>query len=456
MRTCFGILLVVLLGIAVPAAAGVSFTCEAADQGAVTGLGVLSVFHVNVHNTGSVPDTYTVTVARAMPEAWSCSLCQGGVCYPPYVQQITFSVAAGAAAIVDVDVAPLVAEGSGAANLTVTSQGDAAQSQTLTFQVVTAGVQILLVDGDGGSALEDYFTPALQASTADWARWSRHVSGALTAPELAGFVGVIWFGSGMTPALDDADRGALAYYVQHGGSLLLCGQGVARQACDPASPWYSAGAAAWFQFVLGAGWAGPAAGATSVAALPQSPCARTLVAALNGAGGAGNSTAPDALSAAGSGLPAQQYGTGAVAAVAATYGSGRSLLCGYAVESLGPPAARDGFLLAFVNWARGLPTAVDPLPPLAWRREPQAAPNPFNPSTTIRFEVGAKEPVAVEVCDLRGRIVRRLLDGGAAGGAVAVTWDGRGDDGRTMPAGVYVARVVAGRQVRTIKLVLVK
>ena len=62
----------------------------------------------------------------------------------------------------------------------------------------------------------------------------------------------------------------------------------------------------------------------------------------------------------------------------------------------------------------------------------------------------------MEVCDLRGRIVRRLLDGGAAGGAVAVTWDGRGDDGRTMPAGVYVARVVAGRQVRTIKLVLVK
>ena len=49
----------------------------------------------------------------------------------------------------------------------------------------------------------------------------------------------------LAPALDDGDRSALAYYVQHGGTLLLCGQDLAWQACSPASPWYSAQAAAW-------------------------------------------------------------------------------------------------------------------------------------------------------------------------------------------------------------------
>jgi hypothetical protein len=292
------------------------------------------------------------------------------------------------------------------------------------------------------------------------------VSGALTATDLSGFAGVIWCAAGLAPALVDADRAALAYYVQHGGSLLLCGQDVAEQSCDPASEWYSPGAASWFQVVLGATYAGPATGATAVAGLPASPFAPALAAQLNGAGGAGDSVDPDALAAAGAGTLVQQYGSGAGAAVAGTFGAGRSYLCGYAVESLGPAAARDAFLAAYLNWARGLPSSVGPQAPTAWLAEPTAGPNPFNPTTTIRFEANSPGRLRVDVYDLRGRVVRRLLDRASAAGPVVLAWDGRGDDGSRAPSGVYLARVAAGEQmagdqmagnhVRTIKLVLAK
>jgi hypothetical protein len=78
-----------------------------------------------------------------------------------------------------------------------------------------------------------------------------------------------------------------------------------------------------------------------------------------------------------------------------------------------------------------LPTA-----PVALR---QNVPNPFNPSTVIPFTLARGESVNLAIYDLRGRVVRRLVDGGTLpAGSHEVAWDGRGDDGRSVAAGVYL------------------
>jgi hypothetical protein len=272
---CWCALLVLPAGAAT--AATRSFTFTAADQGAVTGLSVVTAFTTTVRNTGTVTDTYTVTTVKEMPAAWSCSLCEGTICYPPFIQQISFNLAPGSETNVDIDLTPLAVEGAGVAHVTVASQGDPSLVSSREFRVVTTGVEVLLVDGDGGQSLEDYYAPALASGDVTWARWPRHEAGALASPELEAFAGVIWFGEAMEPALDEADRSALAYYVQHGGTLLLCGQDLAWQACSPASPWYSSQAAAWFQVVLGTAYAADATGAVEVAALPAAPVREQLV-----------------------------------------------------------------------------------------------------------------------------------------------------------------------------------
>lgn len=85
------------------------------------------------------------------------------------------------------------------------------------------------------------------------------------------------------------------------------------------------------------------------------------------------------------------------------------------------------------------------------------SPNPFNPSTTIAFEVPFAARAGVEIYDAAGSRVRTLVDGARAAGSHRVEWDGRDDAGRPAASGVYFARLsVNGAIVDTRKLTLLK
>jgi hypothetical protein len=82
------------------------------------------------------------------------------------------------------------------------------------------------------------------------------------------------------------------------------------------------------------------------------------------------------------------------------------------------------------------------------------APNPFNPSTMIRFELARSEDVTLDLYDAGGRLVRPLVRGRTDPGLISVVWDGRDANGRMAGSGVYFLRLVAGevRDKRTIVL----
>lgn len=85
-----------------------------------------------------------------------------------------------------------------------------------------------------------------------------------------------------------------------------------------------------------------------------------------------------------------------------------------------------------------------------------ASPNPFNPSTVLRFRAEAAGSARLVIHDLRGRRVRMLLDGPVAEGEQVATWDGRDDRGRTVAAGAYLARLTGDAGTGSAKLLLVK
>jgi hypothetical protein len=85
-----------------------------------------------------------------------------------------------------------------------------------------------------------------------------------------------------------------------------------------------------------------------------------------------------------------------------------------------------------------------------------AAPNPFNPSTTISYRVPAAGRVSIRVYDVHGREVATLLDDEATAGAHTVAWTGRDHAGNEAGSGVYFARIVHAGAARTYKLVLLK
>ncbi len=83
-------------------------------------------------------------------------------------------------------------------------------------------------------------------------------------------------------------------------------------------------------------------------------------------------------------------------------------------------------------------------------------PNPFNPQTTIAFELSQSGQAAVDVYDLAGRLVRKLHSGVLAAGPHEVMWNGRGSDGRMSAAGIYFFRLKTETVIDTQRMMLVK
>ncbi len=86
----------------------------------------------------------------------------------------------------------------------------------------------------------------------------------------------------------------------------------------------------------------------------------------------------------------------------------------------------------------------------------QNMPNPFNPKTEISYNLPVHQRVSIQVYDLRGRLVRTLVDEEQSGGAHTVTWNGRDNNGSQAASGVYLYQMVAGDQVLQKKMLLVK
>ena len=86
-----------------------------------------------------------------------------------------------------------------------------------------------------------------------------------------------------------------------------------------------------------------------------------------------------------------------------------------------------------------------------------AAPNPFNPSTAMHIQVPVSGPVTLEVYDLTGRVVRRLLHHQPMpAGAHTLFWEGRDDQDRPVAAGVYFCRLIAPGQAVVRKVTLIR
>jgi choice-of-anchor B domain-containing protein len=86
----------------------------------------------------------------------------------------------------------------------------------------------------------------------------------------------------------------------------------------------------------------------------------------------------------------------------------------------------------------------------------QNVPNPFNPSTTISYQLKGSRQVKLTIHDAAGHLVRRLVDSRQDVGDYAATWDGRDVRGFEAPSGVYFYRLDAEDFTDARKMLLVK
>ncbi len=163
--------------------------------------------------------------------------------------------------------------------------------------------------------------------------------------------------------------------------------------------------------------------------------------------------------------------TSVVMAARSMYGSGRIFFVGDSspiddgsaqpgnssiYDGWGEAAGNDSLL--FLNataWVARRPTATAGVEP-ATVTDAAPFPNPFRERVRVAWTMASPARVTAGVYDTSGRLVARLAQGRFAAGRHSLTWDGRGADGRPVPAGVYFVRATTGGLVRAWRVVRVK
>jgi hypothetical protein len=342
----------------------------------------------------------------------------------------------------------------------------AGQPTVLNFDL--AQVQVFLVDEDGGSSYEAFYTAALDKINTSYVVWNSATQGAAAAalkffPQKP----VIWWtGNSTSNMLRPAERDSLLAHLSRGGSLLLSGQNIAEYLAQADS--------LFLREVLRVRWGGNQRDpiAHGVRDDPIGQGLRNI--ALSGGDGASNQTSQDLL------LP--QAGANvcivfdttrnnaagvridqAIAGVA----SARVAFFGFGLEAVNgvPPGftKREQVLSNTLNWLTGMPNAVEQPSHAAGTPDRFALlpnyPNPFNGDTEIAFYVpayAANHVVTVKVFDPLGRELRTLVDEPLPAGEHRVRWDGRDHAGLPLATGLYLYQMAAEQFVAVRKLLYLK
>lgn len=110
----------------------------------------------------------------------------------------------------------------------------------------------------------------------------------------------------------------------------------------------------------------------------------------------------------------------------------------------------------FKGFLRVQLTKTGEIPPPAATQLFQNYPNPFNPLTSIKYDLAENSRVRMEIYNVKGQLVKTLLNQDMLAGTHSVIWDGNDDKGRAVSSGVYFYRMTMPNKVLTNKMLLLK
>jgi hypothetical protein len=336
---------------------------------------------------------------------------------------------------------------------------------TVTVELHAAPARVLIADDDEGMKYEKYVTGAVD--TAGWTYYHHDVdeTGASVIWSLQDFPPgtiLIWYTAWKEETLTQTEQDSLSAFLDRGGRLFLTGQNIAED--------LSAEGSLFLEERLHAAYGG-FTNLKDVEGAPGDPVFGGLRMRTEGLGGAYDQYSRDVLTADGVSVPACFYaeqggGGDSLAAgllIDNTSGDGsRIAFLGFGFEAAVRPgsdttyATRSEVMESILEWLEG-PVGIGPGDETPEGGLPksyglsQNFPNPFNPRTTIAFDIpgdvgGKQVPVSLTIYDLRGRVVRVLLEREFPPGRHQVMWDGKRDSGGRAASGVYLYRLaVAGR-----------
>ena len=98
----------------------------------------------------------------------------------------------------------------------------------------------------------------------------------------------------------------------------------------------------------------------------------------------------------------------------------------------------------------------EPIPSIIETRLFSNYPNPFNPTTTISFDISTESIVKIDVYNIRGQRVKSLVDEYYQVGRYTIDWNGTDDNGKNVSSGLYFYQMRVGDFIQTRKMIMMK
>jgi hypothetical protein len=83
-------------------------------------------------------------------------------------------------------------------------------------------------------------------------------------------------------------------------------------------------------------------------------------------------------------------------------------------------------------------------------------PNPFNPVTTLRYDLPVSSDILIRIYDINGRVVKTIFSGYKKAGHNTAVWDAKNDIGEPVSAGMYLYLIQTSEFRKTKKMLLLK
>jgi len=343
----------------------------------------------------------------------------------------------------------------------VDTKGQSMSDPSDTYGVRTGvGTRYLIVDGF--SRITGSYTLPYHSFNASYgeplAELDRHFDSAdndavtAGAINLSDYHGVVWFvgdNSSADRSLNPAEQGILGSYLDSGGRLFITGSEIGYDIGRSGSANENQ---AWYAEYLRATYQGDKATGLSYSGSPG------IFDGLSGQfGQVYPEDWPDYIAPTGGSARALDYSASQIAAVqyAGTFGGGttdgRLIYIGFAVETIGSLAQRQGLLERMVvMFENANPVEqIDEKPPTFHLA--QNYPNPFNPRTSILFAIPESGPTTLIVYDMLGREVAVLVNESLPSGTHMVSFDGS-----SVPSGTYFYTLRTQQSSETKKMILLK
>jgi len=342
-------------------------------------------------------------------------------------------------------------------------------------------IAVLLVDDTGGQTDDDgrliisYYEDALNAAEITYySKWINYVQGPPESAGLSDYRTVVWVTGSATETLNSDEQSTLQTYLDNGGSALISGQNIGYDLVELGgvvdSTFYTDYLRASYEYdspddilpgigdnILMKGIDGD---------IISHPFRNYFY--LSGGNSANNQLSPDIIAPMnGAEKTFEYFGTGLMGKSSTIKYSGdyRLVYMSFGIEGINElhtsPIFRHDVLSRIIGWLQEDPAIVSILEesveiiPKQFSLQPNY-PNPFNPSTNIRYSIDIISDVNITVYSLLGQEIATLQSGIQNPGVHSVEWSGRNNLGQPVATGMYLYRITAAGRALTGKMLLLK